>query len=157
MIDLVDPVSAGAIFVLHPKTTIVSSIKSNFVNLSKAVLHENYVEKGLSVRQIGVLHGVSKTKVLDALKREGIPVREKGSTASRPSNPPYGKRHYKGRLVDCPREKKIVALIHRLHKKEKLTFRAIARRLAELKIQTRSGSTKWHHFIIRSILEKCNQ
>ena len=149
-----DPVSAGANFILHPKTTIVSSIKTLSDHLNKSVLHEKYVQKGLSARQMSVLLGVPKSTILDSLKREGIPLREKGSTFERPANPPYGKRHLKGKLADDPREKKIITLIGRLYSKEKLTCTAIARKLSELKINTRRGSTTWHHFVVSSILKK---
>ena len=137
--------------VLQPKTTIISTIKTLPDHLNKCVLHKKYVANGLSAKQIAQEFGVSKTSVLEALKREKIPLRAPNQSHGRPSKPPYGKRYLRGKLVNCNIEQRNIQLIAKL-KRQGDSNRAIASHLERLGIPTRQGHPRWHHELIKSIL-----
>jgi hypothetical protein len=153
-LKLVDPVSASAGIGLHPETALISTIKTLPDNLNPHVLHEKYVVEGLSVKQIAHQFASSKSGVLAALKRAEIPIRASHQTHGRPANPPYGKRITKGKLTDCSVELKVIRLVKKMAEREKLSIRAIARKLTEMDIKTRRGHSRWHHEMIRTILKR---
>lgn len=149
---MVDQGEAGAKTVLHPRTTIISSIKTLPDHLNYRVLHEKYVEKRLSVREIARQLSSSKTTILDALKKLDIPLRLRNSS-ERPSNPPYGLRHHKGLFVEDKAETRVIQkiIIPKYQHGEALT--AIARFLDAQGIKSKTG-THWHHQVIRAILRR---
>lgn len=149
---LVDPTKAGAISVLHPKTTLISSIKTDIKAIDPSVLRQKYSEEGCSTRQLAKLFSVSKSTILAALKREKVVTRS--SHINHHANPKFGMKVVKGRLMVCASEQKIITLIKKLSKKEGLANHAIARRLTEMGILTQRRGKKWNRELIRSILNR---
>lgn len=149
-----DPSKASAGNVLHPETALISSIKTLADNLNASVLHEKYVIQGLSIKQIARQSASSKSGVLAALKRAGIPTRAPSDPHGHPANPAYGMRLTKGKLVDCPAEQRVIRLVKKMAEGEGRPVTAIARKLSEMGIKTRSGHTNWHHEMVRSILKR---
>jgi hypothetical protein len=133
---------------------MVSAIKTLSDHLNPAVLHEKYVTQRLSLKQVAELIGVSKGAVLESLRRFGIPVRPRYQSHGRPSNPPYGYHLVGGRLVEHPREQKLIQTVKRLYAKEGYGLNAIAKKLTQDGVPTKKGRTVWHHEMVRSILKK---
>lgn len=118
-----------------------------------SVLHELYVKRRLSQRQMAGLFASSKSAVQRALIRFNIDTNKPGNRL-RPSpvNIPYGKKIVHEELVDHPKERRVVSLISSL-KKSGVSNRGIAVHLNERMIPTKKKSAKgWHHEMIRQIL-----
>lgn len=149
-----DPSKASAGNGLHPETALISTIKTLSDNLNFGVLHEKYVVERLSVKQIARQFASSKSGVLTALKRAGIPLRASHQAHGRPANPAYGKRISKDQLVDCPAEQRVIRLVKKMAEGEGLSVTSIARKLTEMGVNTRGGHARWHHELVRTILKR---
>ena len=90
--------------VLQRELYLISSICTLPLYKNKSFFHENYIEKGLSLRQIAKLTASSKTTIREALASYNIPIRKKGSCYNNPHFPKFGQRKVNGKLVDHKRE-----------------------------------------------------
>jgi hypothetical protein len=147
-----DQMEAGANSVLHPKTVLISSIKTLPDYRNPRVLHEKYAVEKLSLKQIARQTSSSKAAVLDHLRRSGIPTRP--PLNFNPSNPPYGKCYRHGKLVDLKKEMRVIrSIVVPLYLKGKnLVF--IREFLNSKGIPPKSGKGKWHHEKVRLILQR---
>lgn len=125
--------------VLQYGLSIISSIYPVFPNLSKAVLHQKYVEEGLSIRQIAAQMMSSKTTVREALIHFGIPLR---ATGGRLRTIPYGLKVQGGEIVPYVKEQKALVLMKK-RREAGQSFGAIARELNTKGFRSKSGHGKW--------------
>jgi hypothetical protein len=118
---------------------------------NKNFLHENYVEKGLSIGQISKMIFSSKEAVRNGLMKHGIEIREKSQHHGNPAQPKFGHRKVKKSLVDHKVEQKTIEAITQM-KEEGLSLRAIARCLNQMKVPTKKRGKSWHPEMVRRIL-----
>lgn len=136
-----------------PETTIISSIKPSLSVLSRDVLHQKYVVEGLGTGKIAKQFASSKNRIRAALIEFGIPLDPKRHNFNL-TNVPYGKKFTDdGRLVDCPKEQKIIKLILKL-KADGLSNRKVSAELERRKIRTKTGKDTWHPESLRQIIKK---
>ena len=148
-----DPIFTYTNFVLQWELVVKSVINTGSPLNDPSVLHELYVEKRLSQRQMAGLFASSKTSVQRALIRFNIDTNRPGNRLRpNPVNIPYGKKIVHEELVDHTKEQRVISLISAL-KKSGVSNRGIALHLNERMIPTKKKSTKgWHHEMIRQIL-----
>lgn len=118
---------------------------------NKIFLHENYVEKGLSIGRISKQIFSSKEAVRNGLIKVGIEIREKSQHHGNPAQPKYGQRKVKKSLVEHKMEKRTIEAITQM-KEEGLSLRAIARCLNQMKVPTKKRGKSWHPEMIRRII-----
>jgi hypothetical protein len=118
---------------------------------NKNFLTQKYVLEGLSARQIAKEIFSSKTAVLEALVRFGIPIREPHQHHGHPSQPRYGKRFHKNKLIDYKVEKNIASIIKDL-KAQGFSLRRIVRMLNTMAIPTKCRGKAWHPEMVRRVL-----
>ena len=138
--------------VLHPEIIVKSVINTGSPLNDPAVLHDLYVQKGLSLKQMAALFASSKCLVRSALRKFDIPIRSVG-IQQRPNsyNLPYGKKMAFGEVVDHPEEQKIIKLIVELHKAGS-SNQAIAKHLDSRSIPTKKKNKGWNRETVRQIL-----
>jgi DNA invertase Pin-like site-specific DNA recombinase len=116
-------------------------------------------EKGLSLREIEKITGISKTTVRVTLSSNGVVLRKNITSKNPTSNRtkgmrsgtiPYGYTYLDGKLVKDPHEYKNVIKAFRYWQSGK-SFRAIARELQCQKLPTRTGK-KWSHELIKKMI-----
>jgi len=151
---MVDPNYSGAINVIQPKTTLFSTIKTLHDHANPTVIHDLYVNKSLSVKQVAELTGASKGAILANLKRFDIPTRAAHQSHGRPGNPPYGYHLVGGRLVSYAKEQRVIKLVRKMFVDQGATLSAIVRHLTAAGIPTKKSRSPWHHEMIRSILKR---
>ena len=151
---MVDPLKAGASFVVHPKTVLFSTIKTLNDHANPSVLQALYVEKRLSIKQVAELTGASKAAIVANLRRFKIPARAAHQSHGRPGNPPYGYHMVGGQLVEHPKEKKVIQAVRKMFLQKELSLCAIAKALTRDGIPTKMGKGPWHHEMLRSILKR---
>jgi len=113
------------------------------------------VTEGLSARQIAKEIFSSKMAVLDALVRFGIPIREAHYHHGHPSQPRFGQKYQKKKLINNREEQRAIRIIKYLRDKG-LSMRHIARLLGEMKIATKNQGKRWHPEMVRRILGQIN-
>ena len=118
---------------------------------NKCFLTQKYVVEGLSARQIAKEIFSSKMAVLDALVRFEIPIREPHYHHGHPSQPCYGQRYHKHKLIEHKTEQRVIRVVKDLHDKG-LSLRQIAKVLNEMKIATKGLGKRWHQEMVRRIL-----
>jgi hypothetical protein len=117
------------------------------------VLHQNYIEKGLSVKQMSVLLGCCETTIKKQLrhfnikKKEVREVRHKG-------NLKYGQKLISGKVSQHKQEANITKAIVDMYLEEGLAVTAIARLLTQMKIPTKKRGKKWDHSVVIDILKR---
>ncbi len=123
---------------------------------SESYLIQKYLKEGLSSPDIAHSLNVSKTFVLDQLRKFNIPRRTSKKEQLKVKMPtvsvPYGKKLIDGQLIDFIKEQKIISKIKELHSKEK-NVTTIANHLNVLSLPTKKGG-KWYHPTIKRILER---
>ena len=143
--------------VLHPEITLKSVLKTEISPISKSVLHELYVQKGLSQRQISTLLASSKTTIQRALTVYGIERRPRGIVPPelRHQSVRYGYRIENGNLVQDPHEQGVLEQIYN-HHEQGVSNNKIAQILTSLIIPTKSKKSSWNAETIRQILMRRN-
>ena len=123
---------------------------------NNSFLAKKYLNEHLSAPDIAKKIGVSKAFILDQLKKFNIKRRAPGAEqlhAKIPSiNVPYGKKLKNGRLVNLPKEQKVIETMQHLRSKGH-TYTDIVRYLNEKNIPTKQGG-KWHHYTVSTILKR---
>lgn len=137
--------------VLQAKTVIQSGIKTGSVTFNKIVLHQRYVLERRSMRQIAAEFASSKTAIRNALLAFDLPLRERWRNPYRLHNLPFGKKLWKGMVVDYEREQEVIRSILKMHD-DGLSNTAIARALTAMKVSTKQRQLKWHPEMVRQIL-----
>jgi len=72
---MVDPTKSGAETVLHPKTIIITDIKTGQPHFEISVLQRKYLDEGLSLKQISKEFRIPKTTLLSTLREAKTPIR----------------------------------------------------------------------------------
>ena len=138
--------------------TVITEFKSGKKQLSPEFLHRQYIEKGLSTRQIAAQEVSSKEAVRAALHKNNIPVREQGQHHGHPSQLKYGIKR-KGPSINIHQTEQRTIDAVRQMRGEGLGFRAIARCLDQMKVPTKNRGKKWHPEMVKRISGKsieCN-
>ena len=146
-----DQSEAGTGNALQAKTVIQSRIKTGSVTFNKVVLHQKYVVERLSIRQIAAKFASSKTAIRNALIASDIPLRERWKNPHRLHNLPFGKKLWRGRVIDYKREQEVINSILKMHG-DRFSNTAIAHALTAMKSPTKKRRSKWHPEMVRQIV-----
>lgn len=140
---------------IQPQVTINYTVKTETPEFDRDVLHELYVEKGLSQRQIAAHLASSKTTIKEALDKAGIKQRSRGTghPTNHPHILPYGVKFENGEICNDSFEQEIIAKIIEQHR-HGMSIRKIAEWLTDQKIPTRNNAKAWHPEKVRKILIK---
>lgn len=150
MVDPVRPVPNGRVL---PETVMISNIKPAIPELSYRVLHQKYVQEGLSLTQLSRHLASSRTRIRKALVSFDIPIKTK-KYCFNSTNVPYGKVVSEaGLVVDCKVEQRNIRLILKL-RNSGLSLKEICRKLEERKIPTKTGREVWHSESLRQVIKK---
>ena len=117
---------------------------------SKSYPAQCYSSQHLSGRQIAQLAGVSRSAVLTALERCGIP--RKGDGRSHPGQLPFGYGYCDYQLVPNKAEQGVIRLIRR-YRAGGLSLRQIAGQLNGRLIYTKNNRV-WHANTVRLVLAR---
>lgn len=117
---------------------------------SKSYLEQLYAGRHLSAREIARLTEVSRSVVLEALDRFGIP--QNGNGHKRPGHIPFGFDYLNYRLVKNKAEQGVIELI-RQYRIGGLSLRQIAGQLNQHLVPTRN-SGMWQANTVRMILAR---
>jgi hypothetical protein len=139
---------------LCPPLKIVDTVRFREPEVwkSKSVLLHNYVDLGLSTKQIADKYLSSSETIRKYLKLNEIPLRGKSMHHGNPSQVKFGQKIRNGELQDHKQERRVVESIRQM-KEEGLSLRAIARCLDEMKVPTKQRGKKWHPEMVRRILD----
>ena len=111
------PNRSDANSVIHPEISIKLKVKTVGSTLDRAVLHDFYVKKGYSQRDLAALFESSKSTIRDALERFGLLKKCRNSkNASRNSAFPFGKKLIDRMLVDDDKEQEVLKQIIAMHR-----------------------------------------
>jgi hypothetical protein len=119
---------------------------------NKVFLTQKYMIEGRSIAQIADEICSSKDAVRNGLKKFDIPVRSVHKHNGHPSQPRYGSRLEKGRLIPHLNENRAIDAAHEMHR-QGLSLRQIARILTQLKIPTKCRGKSWHPQMVKRILD----
>ncbi len=117
------------------------------------VLHQNYIENGLTVKQMGVLHGCGETVIKKYLKQFGIRKTEVMKCRSK-TNLSFGEKLKSGKVLEHKTEASIKKAIIDMYTREGLSVTAIARVLTQMKVPTKKRGKKWDHSVVTAILKR---
>ena len=138
-------------FFLKPIILVITPYYVDPLFRNKIFLTQKYLIEGLSARQIAREIFSSKMAVLDALADFNIPIREPHKHHGNPSQPRYGQKFKKRKLVEHKIEQRVIQIVKDLHEKG-LSLRQIARVLSKMEIATKNRGKRWHPEMIRRIL-----
>jgi hypothetical protein len=117
---------------------------------SKSYLEQLYVGRHLSAREIARLADVSRSAVLEALDRSGIP--QNGNGHKRPGHIPFGFDYLNYHLVKNKAEQGVIRLI-RQGRAGGLSLRQIAGQLNQRLVPTKNSGV-WQANTVRLILAR---
>jgi hypothetical protein len=117
------------------------------------VLHQNYIENGLTVKQMSVLHGCGETVIKKYLKLHGIR-KTVAMKVRHKANIEYGKKLVSGHVSGHKKETEIKNAIVNMYLDEGLSVTAIARVLTQMKVPTKKRGKKWDHSVVTDILKR---
>jgi hypothetical protein len=117
---------------------------------SKSYLEQLYVGRHLSAREIASVTGVSRSMVLEALDRFGIP--QNGNGHRRPGHIPFGFDYLSYRLVKNKAEQGVIRLI-RQYRVGGQSLRQIASQLNQHLVPTKNSGI-WQANTVRLILAR---
>lgn len=127
-----------------------SCIASPFITAD--VLRQEYLENGLSLREIARKFACSKTYVRSQLLKYNVPRRQtsdyRGSRWFA-----YGKRRVGSKAIDHKGEQRTIATIKQMYS-EGISTGAIARFLNTMKIPTKRQGKGWHNYTVATILKR---
>ncbi len=121
---------------------------------NQIVLQQNYLEKGLSAKEISVLLGCGTTKIKKELRR--FEIKKTGVEIRHKKNLKYGQKIVSGKIQNHKQELNTQKAIIKMHTKEGLSASAIARVLTEMKVPTKKQGKKWDHSVVIDILKREN-
>jgi len=139
-------------FFLHTKLLGITRYYVEPLYKNSFFLQRKYISFGLSARQIATEIFSSKTAVLNALARFGIPVRDPHFNHGNPSQPRFGKRFQKRYLIDDAIEQRVIQVVSEL-RAQGLSFRKIAKVLTKMRVATKCLAKSWHPEMVRRIVE----
>ena len=135
-----------------PPVYLIDIIQLTIKNppLDISSLQVDYVEKGLSLRQIAAQKFHSRQVISEALKTNGVRLRAPGQGHGNPSQLKFGYRKEAGKVVPHMGEQQVIGAIKDL-RAEGMTFRQIAQRMTALRIPSKNGKMKWHPMMVKRI------
>lgn len=117
-----------------------------------------YYSRGLSAAQNAAELGISKSCVMDRIKKFELKVPRKGRQMNpdnfRHPNPPYGYAAKKGKLVLNKQEIRVCRLVVQGIRDRGLGYREMARELEKRGIKARNGKIKWSHYMTTNIFKR---
>ena len=116
-----------------------------------SLLHQKYVEEGLSASQIASHFVCSKATVQKELREAGIAAREPHHHHGHPSQPKYGERVAKGKTTAHLGEHRVVQTVFEM-RDQGLSLRQIARFLSQIGVPTKQRGKAWHPERVRRVL-----
>ena len=140
---------------ITPSLTSPKSLQmsTNGQNLKKKL--KEYIDEGLSIKQIADKLGTSKTWMVDYLKSQKIDIPSTGRMTNpenyRHHTAPFGWRVSNGKLVPCQKQQRVCRLVVQLRKIEKLSFNTIAKRLVAGSYRNGVGGLYWDHKAVSKI------
>lgn len=152
-----EPSYLSVILELRPQfnTPKTLSLPRNAVNIESQM--KEWVEDGLSLKQIGDKLGASKTWVIENLQKLGVEVPRAGRMTN-PENyrhhmPPFGFQKRGGKLVPCQKQQRTCKFVVKSKKLEALSFNAIAKLLIKEAHLNGKGGLYWDHKAVKKIYE----
>ncbi len=115
-------------------------------------LQLDYVEKGLSLRQIAAQKVYCRQVISEALKESGVRLRAPGQGHGNPSQLKFGYRKEAGKVVKHMGEQQVMRAIQDL-RAEGMTLRQITQRMMVLRIPSKNRKLGWHPMMIKRILD----
>lgn len=112
----------------------------------------DYVENGLSMRQIAAEKVHSRSTIWENLKRAHIQLRAPYHGHGYPSQLRFGYRKEAGKVVVHMGEQQVIAALKDL-RNDRMTLRQLAQRMTALGILTKNGKRKWHPMMVKRILD----
>jgi hypothetical protein len=118
---------------------------------------EEWVQDGLSLKQIADRLGTSKTWVVEKLQNIGVEIPKVGRMTN-PDNyrhhiPPFGFQNKNGRLIPYRKQQHTCRLVVRGKKVEAMSFNAIAKILINEGHLNGKGGLYWDHKAVKRIYE----
>ena len=116
--------------------------------IKRQFFRDLFLDEGLSAAQIAERVGLSKTAVLERLRRRGIRNllgRKTNPNHYRIHEPPYGFRKQEGRLAPCKPELKVCRTVVQMYEEKKWTYSAIGRVLELKGYRNRRGEKRRNH------------
>lgn len=118
---------------------------------------QNFVDQGLTSTQMAIELKMSRTWVLDTLKKYGITLPKKNRLTNpknyRHHTPPFGYKKLGNELVHNSSQMITCHIIARARKIDKLSFSEIARQLSRNQVPNAKGTTYWDHKAVKKIFE----
>lgn len=139
--------------VLIPQFSMESDTYTTSPLISESVLKQEYLENGLSTRDIAKEFACSKTHIRDLLVKYKIPLKNPYQSPKH-NGRAYGKKKVNGRVVIHKAEQRTIETIKNMYKEEGLHPKAIARLLDTMKVPTKHQGKSWHHHTITTILKR---
>lgn len=115
-------------------------------------LQVDYVEKGLSLRQIADQKVHSMQVISRTLRVSGVHLRAPGQGHGNPSQLRFGYRKVVGKVMPHIGEQQVISAIQDL-RADGMTLRQIAQRMTALRIPSKNGKVKWHPMMVKRILD----
>lgn len=115
-------------------------------------LQVDYLEKGLSLRQISSQKFHSKQVISEVLKASGVRLRAPCQGYGNASQLKFGYRKEAGKVVPHMGEQQVIAAIKDL-RSEGMTLRQIAQRMTIFGIPSKNGKRRWHPMMIKRIID----
>jgi len=126
-------------------------IPENRAYRDTSVLHQKYVVEWATLTQIAKEFLCSRSAVVKALVKAGIPLRQQSKEGCLPRSVGYGTVIVEGRRVPSQVEERVIKTITSL-RRDGLSFDKIADRLTQLGIPTKTRRKKWNGGCIRAII-----
>jgi hypothetical protein len=120
---------------------------------NQSFLHENYVVKGHSIKQIAASIASSKDAVSKGLRELGFKVRGQHHAHGNLSQPAFGCNVRGGKVVTNKDEATVIEQIRALHVSGQ-SLREIARTLEKMGIETKNKSKAWHPEMVKRVLSR---
>lgn len=150
MVDPTHPVPNGRVL---PEIVMISSIKPAIQELSYRVLHQKYVQDGLSLTQMSRHFASSRSRVRRALVNFNIPI-VTNKHRFNSTNIPYGKViSEEGEVINCKNEQKNIRLILKMRSSGS-SLNKICEELERRNIPSKTGRKVWHSESLRQLIKK---
>jgi hypothetical protein len=121
---------------------------------SKFFLGREYLNKGKSLNELSKKLKIPRSTILDQMVKFGIPRRVRGRSYKNPQNIPFGYRLKHGSIIQHKGEQKTIEIIRKRRIVYGECYSKIATHLNEKFIPTRFKRSKWHHTMIKRIIER---
>ena len=118
----------------------------------ESFLHKQYVEEGLSASQIARDLSISKSAILNVLKKAGIELANEPRPTQRRGQMLYGKKVVNGKVVDHFGEMQNIEKMIQL-RNDGYSYHKIASILNTMNVATKSRKAKWQGATVMKIIK----